>query len=174
MVNLGIVILCQVKWEEYIMLKYKIPGRKDIEIENLVLDYNGTIAVNGKVLEGVKELLLEIGKYVNIYILTADTYGTVSKECKDINGEVLTFPKENAGESKKHIVKNLGGEKTLCIGNGFNDILMFKEAALSIAVIEGEGVSGKLLNYADIVVRTITEALEIILSENKIKATLRN
>ncbi len=156
------------------MLKYEVPGRNDIEIENIVLDYNGTIAVDGKILEGVKELLLEVEKHVNLYILTADTYGTVAKECSDINGEVLTFPKENAGESKKHIVKKLGGEKTLCVGNGFNDIPMFKEAILSIAVIEGEGASGKLLTYSDIVVRTIIEALEIILNENKIKATLRN
>ncbi len=61
------------------MLIYEIPGRGDIEIENIVFDYNGTIAVDGKILAGVKGLLLELRKYVNIYILTADTYGTVKK-----------------------------------------------------------------------------------------------
>lgn len=156
------------------MLIYKIPGREDIEIENIVFDYNGTIAVDGKILEGVKELLSELGKHLSVYILTADTYGTVKRECSDIDAKILTFPKENAGESKKGIVKNLGGEKTLCVGNGFNDIPMFKEAILSIAVIEGEGASGKLIVHADIVVRSILEAIEIILNKNKMKATLRN
>ena len=33
------------------MLIYEIPGRGDIEIENIVFDYNGTIAVDGKILE---------------------------------------------------------------------------------------------------------------------------
>ena len=156
------------------MLIYKIPGRENIEIENIVLDYNGTIAVDGNILEGVKELFLELENHVNMYVLTADTYGTVVEQCSNIGGKVLTFPKENAGESKRDIVKKLGGGNTMCVGNGFNDIPMFKESILSIAVIEGEGASGKLLSYADIVTRSIIETLEIILSENKIKATLRN
>lgn len=156
------------------MIIYKIPGRDDIEIENIVFDYNGTIAVDGKILEGVRDLLSELEKYVNIYILTADTYGTVEKECRDIAGKILTFPKENTGEFKKNIVKNLGGEKSICVGNGFNDIDMFKEAIISIAVIEGEGTSTKLLLNSDIVTRSIIEAIEIILNKDKIKAILRN
>jgi len=52
------------------MIKYKIPGRGEIEIENVVLDYNGTIAVNGKIIEGVKELIQKLKEYVNVYILT--------------------------------------------------------------------------------------------------------
>lgn len=157
-----------------IMLVYEIPGREDIEIENLVLDYNGTIAVDGKILEGVKDLLSILKDQVNIYILTADTYGTVEDECSNIAGRVLTFPRENAGKSKRDIIKKLGGEKTICIGNGFNDIPMFKEATLSIAIIEGEGASAQLLVHADIISRSIIEALEIILNEDKIRATLRN
>lgn len=156
------------------MLIYEIPGREDIKIENIVLDYNGTIAVNGKIIEGVKELLTKLKDYVNIYILTADTYGTVEKECKGMEAKVLTFPKENAGESKRDIVKELDGQKTICVGNGFNDIPMFKESILSIAIIEGEGASGKLLVESDIIARSIIESLEIILDINKMKATLRN
>ena len=125
-------------------------------------------------MDEVKGLIGKLKDHVNIYVLTADTYGTVKEECKDMDVEVLTFPKENAGESKREIVKRLGGEKTLCVGNGFNDIPMFEEAVLSIAVIEGEGACGKLFFHADIVSRSITEALEIILDENKMKATLRN
>ncbi|QQY79622.1 P-type E1-E2 ATPase [Keratinibaculum paraultunense] len=156
------------------MIIYEIPGRENIEIENIVFDYNGTIAVDGKILEGVGELFLELEKYANLYILTADTYGTVVEQCKNIPVKILTFPKENAGKSKKDIVEKIGKEKTLAVGNGFNDIPMFKEATLSIAIIEGEGASGKLLWQADIVARNIIEAINIILDKNKLKATLRN
>ena len=156
------------------MLIYEIPGRDNIEIKNIVFDYNGTIAVDGKLIAGVQELINKLSESANIYILTADTYGTVEKECKGINAKVLTFPKENAGESKKEIVKNLSGSNTVCLGNGFNDIPMFLEAILSIGIIEGEGISGKLLSKADIVARSIMEALEILLNKNMIKATLRN
>ena len=156
------------------MITYEIPGRGNIEIENIIFDYNGTIAVDGKLIEGVKDLINKLAKYVNIYILTADTYGSVISECGDINGKVLTFPNENAGKSKREIVEKLGGYCTLCIGNGYNDIPMFNEAALSIAVVEGEGASGKLLVEADIVTRSILETLGILLNGNMVKATLRN
>ena len=156
------------------MLLYEIPGRDNIEIENIVFDYNGTIAVDGKLIDGVKDLINLLAKDTAIYILTADTYGTVEKECKDINGKVLTFPRVNAGQSKKEIVEKLGGQKTICVGNGFNDIPMFKESVLAIGIIEGEGASGKLLSSADIISRNIIEAINIILNKNMVKATLRN
>lgn len=156
------------------MILYEIPGRDNIEIENIIFDYNGTIAVDGKLIDGVKDLINKLSGSVDVYILTADTYGTVKKECIDINAKILTFPKENAGVSKEEIVKRLDGDKTICLGNGYNDILMFKEAILSIGIIEGEGASGKLLGHADIVVRSIIEGLEIMLNKNMIKATLRN
>ena len=156
------------------MLLYEIPGRDNIKIENIVFDYNGTIAVNGKLVDGIPELLNIISDHVNIYIVTADTYGTVRKECENINADILTFPKENAGESKKEIVEKLGCKKTICVGNGFNDIPMFEICVLGIAIIEGEGASGKLLTKADIVSRNIIECLNIILNKDMIKATLRN
>ncbi len=155
------------------MLIYKIPGKGNIEIQNIVFDYNGTIAVDGKLIDGIKELINKLAEDVNIYVLTADTYGTAEKECIGINGKVLTFSNENAGDSKREIVKSLGGN-TICLGNGFNDIPMFKEAALSIAIIEGEGASAKLLTKADIVVRSIIEGLTILLNKNMVKATLRS
>src|SRR5699024_4615301 len=147
--------------------------RKDIKIENIVFDYNGTIAVNGKLANGVSQLINILSKYANIYILTADTYGTVEKECMDIEGKVLTFPLGNAGDFKREIVKNLGGEKTLCVGNGYNDILMFEESALSIGIIEAEGASGKLLTKADIVARDIIDGINIILNNNMVKVIVR-
>lgn len=156
------------------MIIYGIPGRENIQIENIVFDYNGTIAVDGKLIDGIKELFLELERYANIYILTADTYGTVVEECRELAGKVLTFPGENAGGHKRDIVKKLGCNKTLVVGNGFNDIPMFEEAILSIAIMEKEGTSGKLLSMADIVSRNIIEAINIILNKNKVKATLRN
>lgn len=39
------------------MLKIQIPGRKPIILEHLVLDFNGTIAIDGKIISGVKERL---------------------------------------------------------------------------------------------------------------------
>lgn len=156
------------------MIVYKIPGRKDLEIKNIVFDYNGTIAKDGKLIEGVKELINSLAEKADIFILTADTYGTVEKECKDIKAKLVTFPRDAAGEAKMEIVEKLGGNNTLCIGNGYNDIAMFKEAILSIAIMGAEGLSAKLLIEADIVVKSIIEGINILLNKNMMKATLRS
>lgn len=156
------------------MIIYEVPGREEIKIENIVFDYNGTLAVDGKLIAGVEELINKLADYVDIYILTADTYGTVEKECANINGIVQKFPRENAGKSKMHIVKSLGSNSTACLGNGFNDLPMFKESILSICIIEGEGASGELVLHSDIVARSIVEAIEILLNKTRLKATLRS
>lgn len=156
------------------MLIYDIPGTGKIKIENVVFDYNGTVAVDGKLIKGVKESLIKLKSYANIYILTADTYGTVKSQCNDLGIDVKTFPKENAGLFKKKIVEELGASSTICVGNGVNDVEMFKICRISIATVEGEGCSGKLLINTDIAVNSIKDAVELILSNDRMKATLRN
>ena len=37
------------------MIKIEIPGRETIEIEHVVLDYNGTIALDGRLIAGAAE-----------------------------------------------------------------------------------------------------------------------
>ncbi|EPS51835.1 hypothetical protein CFSAN002367_03846 [Clostridium botulinum CFSAN002367] len=68
---------------------------------------------------------------------------------------IETFPKGNATFYKKSFVEKLGPGETMVIGNGMNDIEMFKVATLSIAVIGEEGCAGKLIVQSDIVVSSI-------------------
>jgi len=37
------------------MIEISIPGGRDYQLQYLVLDYNGTIAVDGYLVEGVKQ-----------------------------------------------------------------------------------------------------------------------
>lgn len=155
------------------MIKFEIPGMEPFEIENLCLDYNGTIAYEGKLIEGVSDKIVELKKYLNIYVLTADTYGTTKKECEKLGINIVTFDRANASICKEEIIKSLKGN-SIAFGNGLNDIKMFDAAKISIAIIEGEGVAGALLPHATIVVSKVIDAFNLILDKNKIKATLRN
>ena len=155
------------------MIKIEIPGRDTLNIEQLVLDYNGTIAEDGNLINGVEERLARIRDSVEIYILTADTYGTVRRQCEHMGIHVETFPRAGAAECKLEIVKSLG-ENTMCIGNGFNDVLMFDQADLSVAVIEKEGLYAGLLNHADVVTTSILDALDLLLHTDRLRATLRS
>jgi soluble P-type ATPase len=156
------------------MIKIDIPGSKEINIENLVLDYNGTIAYDGKVLPGVVEILQRIKSKVTLYVLTADTYGTVKKEFENTGIEVHILENDKGTLEKYEFVKHLGLDKTMSIGNGNNDALMLKESVLSIGIMGKEGCSPKVLMNADIIVTDILDALALVEDPIKIKATLRS
>lgn len=155
------------------MFRFEIPGRETIEIESIVFDYNGTIALDGKLLTEVAALLPSLAAHANLYVLTADTHGTVREECKGLPVTVKTFPRADAAGCKEEIVRDLGAG-VACIGNGFNDILMFDCSDLSIAVFNAEGMCGKLLAHADVFVPSIVNAMELFLIPDRLKATLRS
>ena len=138
-----------------------------------MFDYNGTIAVDGKVLPELRERIEALLKLVPVYVLTADTYGTVRAQCEPLGMIVHTFPREGAAQCKEEIVKALPGASA-CFGNGFNDIEMFGAAALSVAILEGEGLCASLLPHADVLVRSAAEGLDLLLKEGRLKATLRS
>lgn len=155
------------------MINIDIPARGSYRIENVVFDFNGTIAVDGKISENVKDMINILSKMANIYILTADTYGSAAKECEGLNVTLRTFPKGEAADFKANILAELGSDKTICYGNGYNDIKMFKIALLSIAILEGEGLCSALLQEADVLVKSIEEGINLLLKPNSLIATLR-
>jgi len=155
------------------MISVSVPGWGELEIEYLVLDYNGTCAFNGKLKEGVKEMLEKISRYIKIFIITSDTYDNVDREINVMGFNVLKVKKEESGTEKAKIVRELGPEKVIAIGNGANDAIMLREASLGIGVIGEEGCATSLIKEADFVVPDIIDALSIILHPERIVATLR-
>jgi soluble P-type ATPase len=156
------------------MIKAKIPGYKALRFEHLVLDYNGTLAVDGELLAGVKEALRALSEQLQVHILTADTFGKVRSRVEGIPCELSILPLENQDTGKLDYVKSLGAEHTVCIGNGRNDRLMLKEAGLGIAVILEEGAATETLLSADVVSASILSALELLTNPLRLTATLRS
>lgn len=154
------------------MIQVEIPGRDTLTIAHVALDYNGTIAFDGALLPGLEERIRALSELVHVYVLTADTYGTVRAQCAGLGAEIKTFPRAQAALCKEEIVRELGGH-VACVGNGFNDIRMFDLAELAIGVMDGEGVCAKLIPHADVLTRSGVEALDLLLHTDRLKATLR-
>lgn len=154
------------------MIRIEIPGWEALDICHIVLDYNGTAAVDGVFLSEAEERILKLKEMAQLYILTADTYGTVKEQCRSLGIEVMTFPREGAARCKEETVKGLSGG-VACLGNGLNDIQMFDAADLSIAVLEKEGICGRLLNHADVIVPSFSAGLDLLLKPDRLRATLR-
>lgn len=154
-------------------MRIEIPDYKTLELKYLVLDYNGTIALDGEISDGVKSRLHKLSKELEIYVLTADTHGTAREMCEGLPLEVHTFPTNGALEEKLEIVEKLGAEQCVAIGNGRNDKLMCRASALAIAVLEQEGMCGKLIGEADVCTRNIENALDLLIYPKRLIATLR-
>lgn len=155
------------------MIRIEIPDYKTFELAYLVLDYNGTIALDGRISDRVKERLKELSGKLEIYVLTADTYGTAGNRCQGLPLKLHTFPVNGALKEKQKIVESLGRDKCIAIGNGRNDRLMCRASALSIAVLEQEGMCSSLLKEADLCTRSIEDALDLLLYPQRLIATLR-
>jgi len=155
------------------MIRVDIPGWGNIEIENLVFDLNGTIATDGKISSEVKEKINSLSDKAKIYILTADTQGTASEETSDMGVELLKVSEKDSAEVKLRVLESLDSTKTVAVGNGNNDHLILKGAALGIAVLGGEGMSVSSMKNADIVVKNISDALDLFLKPKRLIATLR-
>jgi len=155
------------------MIEISIPGWGDMEIENIVLDLNGTIATDGKIPSEVKEKICGLSKKAKIYILTADTQGTASKESSDMEVKLLKVSEEDSAEVKLRVMESLDPTRTVAVGNGSNDQLILKEAGLGIAVLGDEGLSISAIKNADIIVKNISDALDLFLKPKRLIATLR-
>lgn len=110
------------------MVSFTIPDVGRIELENAVFDLNGTIAVDAMIPNDVKARLDEFSQNLHIYLLAADTYGTVKEVVSGLPIEVVKISPVDESKKKLDFILRIGKEKTIAIGNGSNDVLMLKEA----------------------------------------------
>jgi soluble P-type ATPase len=156
------------------MINLEIPGHEPIVVEHVTFDYNGTLAVDGYLVDGLKERLVALaGQGVDVYILTADTFGLVREQCGHLPVTIEIFSKDNIAKKKKAFVEALGRATNVAIGNGNNDREMFEISRLSIVVMGKEGCCVQSLLAADIVVNSPLDALDLLLNTDRIVATLR-
>ena len=156
------------------MLEIAIPGDGILRLNFLVLDYNGTLAYNGVLLDAVAERLIALSNNLSIHVVTADTFGTVQATLKDLPCTVRVLPQTGQNHAKMAYVTQLGRNETVCIGNGRNDRLMLQAAALGIAVIGPEGAAVDALQAADVVASSVQSALDLLLNPLRLIATLRS
>jgi len=57
------------------MIKIDIPGREPLMLEHLVCDVNGTLAVDGQLIDGISQTIMKLGDRLQFHMLTADTHG---------------------------------------------------------------------------------------------------
>ncbi|MBN1965942.1 MAG: HAD hydrolase family protein [Anaerolineae bacterium] len=153
------------------MIAVSIPGRGDLQLAHAVFDVNGTLALDGELLPGVKERIDALREQLDVHLLTADTHGKQAAIDAQL-GLTATIISRGAPEKGAYVL-GLGAESVVAIGNGTNDVPMMQAAGLSIAILGPEGVAGVTLQAADVIVASATDALDLLLHPRRLVATLR-
>jgi len=151
----------------------EIPKVGSYKIENIVFDFNGTLASGGKVSPRVYRQILGLTKDFNIFIVTADTFNTVREIFDDTEVRVKVISKENGSLDKKDFIAELNSSETIALGNGSNDAFMLKESIIGIGVLGSEGLSIGALENSDLMIRDINDFFEMMKAPKKLIATLR-
>ena len=156
------------------MIEISVPGFGNLCLSHLVLDYNGTLACDGRLVDGVKEELTRLSGLLDIYVVTADTFGKAKTGLAGIPCELTILPEKAQDKGKLDFINQLGASRTASIGNGRNDRLMLEKSALGIAVLLEEGASSAALASADVVCKDIVTALKLLSHPLRLIATLRS
>jgi soluble P-type ATPase len=156
------------------MIMIDIPGYRRLELDHLVLDYNGTMAVDGVLLPGVSDILRALAAELEVHIITADTFGLAARSLADLPAMLTITPAEGQDLAKLDYITSLDLDRVVAIGNGRNDRRMLAAAALGIVVVQREGASMEALQCGNIVCTSILDALEMLREPRRLTATLRS
>jgi len=155
------------------MIELSIPGHGDFVLNHAVLDVNGTLATDGRLLKSVEPRLIALADKIELHLLTADTHGRQSEIDAQLKLVATRVQPGNESGQKTEFVQSLGSESVVAIGNGANDIGMLKAAAIGIAVLGEEGLSVEAMLAADVLCPSIVDALDMLLIPQRLRATLR-
>lgn len=156
------------------MIEISIPGFGEVKIAHIVMDYNGTMACDGIVFEGLKSLVEILSNQVELHVITADTFGIAEEQLKDFPVTRSILPESSQDKAKLMYVEQLGCDNCVAIGNGRNDRAMLDAAKIGIVLLQEEGAAVKSVMAADIMCRDIRSALSLFTEHKRLTATLRS
>jgi soluble P-type ATPase len=154
------------------MIILQRPGRNPLEIEFLLLNFEGTLATDRRVHPKAKDKLNLLSKRTKIYILAKGEQEAIREILRKVIAEVAFFIEGEASQGKLDLLRQLGAANTVAIGNGLDDAAMIEEAGLGICVIGKEGGSAEAIKKADVVFTDILDALDFLLKPLRHKAAL--
>lgn len=155
------------------MIEITIPGPGTLRIKHLVTDVNGTLAVDGQLIDGVARQIMSLRDRLEIHILTANTHGKQAEIDRQLNLRAHIIEMGREAEQKANFVESLGAETVVAIGQGANDVGMLRTAGVGIAVMSVEGLAVDALNAANLVMPDTISALALLENPVRLIASLR-
>lgn len=155
------------------MIEVDIPGFGPVKLFHVATDFTGTLSVDGALVPGVRDRLIEVSRQLTLHVLTADTFGRARGELAELDCEFRLLTGDDHDVQKEQYVLQLGADGVAALGNGNNDRRMLKAARVGIAVCLNEGCAKDAFTSADVLVTSAKDALDLLLNPTRLKATLR-
>jgi len=159
--------------EKALTIELDIPGRGRLRLQHLVLDVNGTLAMDGVLLDRISRPLTALRDRLTIHLISDDTYRRQEVIDKALNLRSTRLNPGDEAEQKADYVGRLGAERVVAIGQGANDAGMLREAGLGIAILSPEGLARQSLEAADLLVPDIYVALDLLENPDRLVSALR-
>jgi len=154
------------------MISIERPGQGNLEIDFILIDFEGTLASDRRVHPKAKDKINLLSKRTKIYILAKGEKEGVEESLRRVKAEIFYLTEGDFSRRKLDLLRQLGPTRTVAIGNGVDDAPMIEEAGLGICIISKEGTSAEAMKRADVVVSNILDALDFLLKPLRQKATL--
>jgi soluble P-type ATPase len=154
------------------MISILRPGLESLEIDFILVDFDGTLASDGRIHPKAKDKLNLLAKRTTIYILAKGEKERVEEVLRKVKAEVVYVPEGEASPAKRDLLHRLGEGRSVAIGNGAEDASMIEGAGLGICILCKEGTAGSTLAKADLVFTSILDALDFLLKPLRQKGTL--
>jgi P-type E1-E2 ATPase len=155
------------------MIELDIPGRGILQLRHLVMDVNGTLAVDGSLFDGLAKRLSLLRDRLEVHLVTADTHGRQAGIDRQLSLQAVRIAPGCEAAQKAEYVRRLGAETVAAVGQGANDTGMLEAAALGICILSPEGTAVETLLAADLVAADIFTALDLLDRPMRIVASLR-
>ena len=155
------------------MIEYDVPGLGKLQIQYLVCDVNGTLALDGRLIDGLAERITALRDRISLRLITADTHGGQALIDQQLGLEAVRLQPGNEAGQKAGYVRDLGAGSVMAVGQGANDAAMLKAAALGVCVLSKEGAALETLLAADLLVPDIFSALDLLDKPLRLVASLR-
>ena len=154
------------------MITIQRPGQSNLEIEFILIDFEGTLASDRRIHPKAKDKINLLSKRTKIYILTVEEKERVEEALKKVKAEIVYLAGGDSSQKKLELLRQLGPARTVAVGNGADDVPMIEEAGLGVCVLGKEGTFSEAMKKADVVFMNILDALDFLLKPLRQKASL--
>jgi len=125
-------------------------GQEPLRIEYILIDFEGTLAVDRRVHPKAKDKMNLLSRRTKIYVLAQGQDQAVEEVLKKVKAEIVHLKEGESSQGKLNLLNKLGPQQTVAVGNGQDDVAMVEAAGLGICVISKEGTASETVEKADL------------------------